>query len=90
MCHSKKWIAAAGARVHTRRAAGAALNVHDINARLLLGEKVDLTKHSTAVGTLVRLAQRIGTTRIAKQINGSTLSDYLDGRAESKDDEIVA
>ena len=75
--------------------AGAAIHVNHLNARMLLGEEVDLTQHATAVSTLVRLASRIGTTRVAKEINGkSPLDVYLDEKAETiesnKDDEVVA
>jgi hypothetical protein len=43
--------------------AGIALHVGDCNARLLLGELVDITEHSQAASTMVRLAQRIGLQR---------------------------
>src|SRR5262245_61985535 len=36
--------------------AGAAVHMHDLNARLLLGCEVDLTEHSQVISTLVRLA----------------------------------
>lgn len=35
--------------------AGAALNMHDLNSRLMLGEKIDVTEHSQALSSLVRL-----------------------------------
>jgi hypothetical protein len=38
--------------------AGVALAVNDLNARLLLGEEIDIVEQSQAVSTLVRVAQR--------------------------------
>ena len=43
--------------------AGAAVHVHDLNARLLLGEEVDITAHASAISTMVRIASRIGVHR---------------------------
>jgi hypothetical protein len=40
--------------------AGTALTLQAINARILLGEEVDLTDQSQAVSALVRLASRLG------------------------------
>jgi hypothetical protein len=57
--------------------AGCAVVVHDINARLLLGQPIDLTEASQACSTLVRLASRIGVSRRAKNITPA-LADYLD------------
>jgi hypothetical protein len=59
--------------------AGAAIHVHDKNARLLLGEEVDLVEHCQAISTLVRVAQRIGLHRVARNITPH-LSDYLTNR----------
>jgi hypothetical protein len=39
--------------------AGVAIHVDDINARLLLGQKVDVMKHAAMVSTLVKLAALI-------------------------------
>src|SRR5262245_38956642 len=44
--------------------AGCALTLNDINARTLLGEPIDLLAYSQAVSTLVRVAAKLGTTRI--------------------------
>jgi hypothetical protein len=44
--------------------AGAALHVNELNAKLLLGDKVDLISHSTAISTLVRVASRLGIQRL--------------------------
>jgi hypothetical protein len=43
--------------------AGIALKIKDANARLLVGENVNLIEHATAVGTLVQLAHSIGVVR---------------------------
>jgi hypothetical protein len=49
--------------------AGAALHVSDLNARLLLGEKIDVVEHSQAISTLVRIASRIGIHRLARDVS---------------------
>ena len=54
--------------------AGAAVHVHDLNARLLLGQEVDIAAHASAISTMVRIASRIGTQRVAKDV-GLTLND---------------
>jgi hypothetical protein len=56
--------------------AGAAVHVHDLNARLLLGEEVDIVAHSQAISTMVRIASRIGVNRIAREV-GPTLADII-------------
>jgi hypothetical protein len=48
--------------------AGAAVHVHDLNARLLLGESIDPIAHSQAISVMVRIASRIGTQRVARDI----------------------
>jgi hypothetical protein len=40
--------------------AGCALIINAINARLLSGQAIDITEHSQAASTLVRLASRLG------------------------------
>jgi hypothetical protein len=60
--------------------AGAAIHVQDKNARLLLGEEVDIVEHCQAISTLVRVAQRIGLRRVARNITPD-LSNYLARRA---------
>jgi hypothetical protein len=57
--------------------AGAAVHVHDLNARLLKGEPVDVLKHSQAISSMVRIAARIGINRVARDVT-PTLQDYLD------------
>ena len=63
--------------------AGAAINVNDLNARLLMGEKIDIVDHSQAISTMVRIAARIGVHRIAKQV--PDLQEFLQSRYASSD-----
>jgi hypothetical protein len=56
--------------------AGCALTVNAINARLLLGEPVDISEAASAVSSMVRLAQRIGVHRVARDVS-PTLQQYL-------------
>lgn len=56
--------------------AGAAVHVHDLNARLLKGEKVDVITHSQAISSMVRVASRIGLDRRAKDVTPS-LNDII-------------
>ncbi len=48
--------------------AGVAIMVNALNARLLLGEPVDLCEQAQAISALVRIASRIGVGRIPKDI----------------------
>jgi hypothetical protein len=48
--------------------AGTALTLNDINARALRGESIDLPAYAQAVTTLVRVATRLGTKRVAREI----------------------
>jgi hypothetical protein len=52
-----------------------------LEARLANGEEVDIAEHALLSSTLVRLAQRIGINRVAKD-QTPTLNDYLRGPAE--------
>jgi len=63
--------------------AGSALVVEHNNAKLLLGANVDLEQHSAAISTLCRLASRIGTARLPKNVAPS-VAEYLEhvGAAE--------
>ena len=62
--------------------AGCAVNVSDLNARLLLGEKVDLAQHAQAVTTLVRVASRLPIGRVAKDITSLASIIRADQQAE--------
>ena len=50
-----------------------------IEARLAMGETVDLAEHCTISSTLVRLATRLGINRQAKVV--TPLRDYLEAKA---------
>jgi hypothetical protein len=62
--------------------AGAACHVNDINARLLLGEEIDVVLHSQAISTMVRIATRLGVRRVPKSV-APDLRDYVEARAEA-------
>ena len=55
--------------------AGCAVVVHDINARLLLGQPIDVSEAAQAVSSLVRLAQRIGVGR--RMLDVTDLTDHI-------------
>jgi hypothetical protein len=71
--------------------AGCAVVVHDINARLLLGQPIDLAEHSQVASTLVRLASRIGLGRRMRDV--TDLTDHIAKleaeKAESDEAEAV-
>jgi len=56
--------------------AGAAVHLNDLNARLLLGEEIDLLAQTSAIDALVKIASRLGVHRLQREITPS-LSDYL-------------
>jgi hypothetical protein len=58
--------------------AGVAIHVNNLTAKLLRGEDVDVVEHSQAISTMVRVAQRIGIDRVARDVS-PTLSDILRG-----------
>ena len=66
--------------------AGAALHVGDLNARLLLGEKVDIVTHAHAISAMVRVATRIGVHRMPRDVTPS-LGEYLDAYADKAEAE---
>lgn len=61
-----------------RRFASGAVLAEALEARLANGEEVDISEHALLSSTLVRLAQRIGINRIARDVSPS-LSDILRG-----------
>ena len=65
--------------------AGVAITVNDMNARMALGQEVDVLQQSQAISTLVRLASRIGVRRIAKDVTRPNVSEYLEHRAKQRD-----
>jgi hypothetical protein len=60
-----------------RRFAAAAVIAEQMEARLANGEEINITEHAQLASTLVRIAQRIGIDRRARNITPS-LPDYLD------------
>ena len=56
--------------------AGTAICVHDLNARLLLGQKIDILEFSTAISTMVRIASRVGVNRVANDVTPPPVDDY--------------
>src|SRR5216683_1201357 len=60
--------------------AGIAVHVHNLNAHLLKGDKVDILAHSQAISTMVRVATRLGMRRIARDIQ--TLHDIMNQEIE--------
>jgi hypothetical protein len=59
-----------------RRFSAAACLAEQLESRLARGEEIDIQEHSLLVSTMVRVAQRIGIDRRAKNIAPS-LSEYL-------------
>jgi hypothetical protein len=51
--------------------AGTAVTLNDINARALRGEAIDLPAYAQAVSTLVRVASRLGTGRVPRDVTPS-------------------
>ena len=64
--------------------AGAALHVGDLNARLLMGEKVDIVAHSQAISTMVRVASRIGVHRLVTRDITPSVADYVEYISEKE------
>jgi hypothetical protein len=64
--------------------AGVAVNVHDLNARLMLGQQIDVAEHAHAISTMVRVATRIGVRRIARDV--TTLSEVLRSERERREE----
>jgi hypothetical protein len=66
--------------------AGCAIIVSAINAKLLTGGAIDVSEHSQAASTLVRLASRLGIHRRMRDVND--LTDHI-ANAEADDVEAV-
>jgi hypothetical protein len=58
-----------------RRFAAAAVLAEQMESKLANGAQIDIQEHATLSSTLVRLAQRIGINRVAKDI--TTLGDLI-------------
>ena len=63
-----------------RRFAAAACLAEQMEARLANGEEIDIAEHAQLASTLVRIAQRIGIDRRAKNIT-PPLRDYIEAKA---------
>jgi hypothetical protein len=59
-----------------RRFAAAACLAEQLESRLVRGEPINLAEHATLCSSLVRLGQRIGVERIAKDVTPS-LAEFL-------------
>jgi hypothetical protein len=62
-----------------RRFAASAVMAEELEAKLARGEQIDITQHAALSSTLVRLAQRIGIERRARNVTPS-LNQYLAGK----------
>ena len=56
---------------------GASVVVNHLNVELMLGNAIDFTDHSAAVGAMVRVGSRLGLRRRARPVDEVTLSDIL-------------
>ena len=64
-----------------RRFSAAACLAEQLEARLANGETIDIAEHALLCSTLVRLAGKIGINRIPKDIEASSLDEYLAEKA---------
>jgi hypothetical protein len=69
-----------------RRFAAAAVLAEVLEAKLVNGEQIDVSAHAQLCSSLVRLSNRIGVNRRAKEIV-PTLAAYLEGKAEEEVEE---
>ena len=67
--------------------AGCAIIINAINAKLLSGHAIDVTEHSQAASTLVRLASRLGIHRRMRDVND--LTDHI-AKAEADAEEAAS
>jgi hypothetical protein len=63
--------------------AGISIVINDLNARLLLGQKIDVLEHSQAISTMVRVASRVGINKIPRDVTPPSVAEYL--RSNNKD-----
>jgi hypothetical protein len=68
--------------------AGAALQMHDFNARLLLGQNINLSDQLAAISAMVRVAARLPLTRVPKEVQ--PLDSYLRERRTNGADFVEA
>jgi hypothetical protein len=59
-----------------RRLAAVTVQAEAVEARMINGEQVDISTLCTLASTTVRLSQRLGLERVARDV-GPTLADYL-------------
>jgi hypothetical protein len=71
-----------------RRFAAAAVIAEQLESHLANGEEIDVQQHALLCSSLVRLAQRIGINRRAKDITPA-LPDYLDAAEAEAEAEIA-
>ena len=71
-----------------RRFAAAAVIAEQMEAKLANGGQISITEHAQLSSTLVRIAQRIGINRRAKDITPA-LPDYLDAAEAEPEPEAV-
>ncbi len=69
-----------------RRFAAAAVLAEMAEARLANGEQINVAEHSLLASTLVRIAQRIGINRGAREIL-PTLREYLETKPQEPEDD---
>ena len=68
--------------------ANSAAALDNLNVRLLLGEKIDLTELSQIISAMVRVASRLGLRRRSRDVTTPLLKDYLEatGSADHKEE----
>ena len=67
-----------------RRFAAAAVLAEQMESRLVNGEQIDISEHALLASTLVRIAQRIGINRVARNVTPD-LRDYITRRTTTHD-----
>jgi len=58
-------------RVLIEAYAGSAVSLQHLNAKLALGQEIDISEHAACVGALVRVAARLGLQRRARDVGPS-------------------
>jgi hypothetical protein len=66
--------------------AGVSIHLSDLHTRMLLGEKINIVEHATAVSTMVRIATRVGVERVQREIE--PLNEYLSRKYPGDEDEV--
>ena len=70
--------------------ASSTIVLNNLSTKMLMGEKIDTSEHSAAVGAMVRVATRLGLRRRPKDVSVPSLARYLatKGREGGDDDGI--